>query len=222
MTHRSYDQYCGLAGTLDLVGERWTLLIVRELMAGPQRYTDLAQSLPGIGTSLLASRLKKLESSGVITKDWLAPPAASAVYRLSGIGEELARALTPLMLWGLRHALPAQPGPETQVKPAWALMTLVYGLDPAALAGIDATYTVFVDGEPVHLRFRDGKASVLAGSEHVDADATVRLDAATVAALGAGRVSVLDATLTGRLTIEGDEAAIATLIDLFAMTMPSV
>lgn len=221
MTHRTYDQYCGLAGTLDLVGERWTLLVVRELMAGPQRYTDLAHSLRGIGTSLLASRLKKLEASGIITKEWLAPPAASAVYRLSGAGEELARALTPLMQWGLRHAVPEQPGPDTQVKAEWSLMTLTYGIDPAAFAGIDATYTVIVDGLPAHLRIRDGRASVLPGSDHVDADATVRLDAATVAALGSGRVSVLEATLAGNLVIEGDEVAIATLIDLFAMTLPS-
>ena len=80
MTERSYDQYCGLAGALDLVGERWTLLIVRELMSGPKRYTDLADGLPGIGTSLLAKRLAKLESAGVATRRVLPPPAAATVY----------------------------------------------------------------------------------------------------------------------------------------------
>lgn len=219
MTHRSYDQYCGLAGTLDLVGERWTLLVVRELMAGPQRYTDLVTSLRGIGTSLLASRLKKLESNGIITKDWLAPPAASAVYQLTETGQELARALTPLMQWGLRHAVPDQPGPDTQIKAEWSLMTLTHAVDPAALAGIDATYTVVVDGMPAHLRIRDGRASVLAGSTPVVADATVRLGAATVAALGSGRVSVLEATTDGRLSVEGDEDAILTLIGLFESTL---
>src|SRR5919112_1963015 len=121
MTGRSYDQFCGLASSLDLVGERWTLLIVRELMSGPKRYTDLTDGLPGIGTSLLARRLAKLESNGVIERRLLPPPAASTVYELAPAGRELAAALAPLITWGLRHALPEAPG-DRQVSATWCVL----------------------------------------------------------------------------------------------------
>src|ERR1044071_6967058 len=93
VTERSYNQFCGLAGALDLIGERWTLLIVRELMSGPKRYTDLADGLAGIGTSLLAKRLAKLEGAGVIERRLLPPPAAVTVYELAPAGHELGVAL---------------------------------------------------------------------------------------------------------------------------------
>lgn len=220
MTRRSYDQYCGLAGALDLVGERWTLLVVRELMSGSKRYTDLADSLRGVGTSLLASRLKKLESEGIIARTWLAPPAASTVYELTETGEELAHALMPLVQWGLRHALPHEPGPDTQVRAEWSLLAFTHAVDPSELAGIDATYEFVVDDSAAVLRVRDGRASVLRNGGNLDPDATVRLDAATVAAVGSGRLSVIEATRGGRIAVEGDEAAVDDLVRAFATTSP--
>ena len=89
MRKRSYDQYCPVAHALDLVGERWAMLVVKELMHGPQRYTDLAEHLPGIGTNILAARLRSLEECGVIAKRKLPPPAASRVYELTDYGREL-------------------------------------------------------------------------------------------------------------------------------------
>lgn len=219
MARRSYDQYCGLAGALDLVGERWTLLVIRELMSGPKRYTDLAESLRGIGTSLLASRLRTLESDGIIARTWLAPPAASTVYALTGSGEELAGALMPLVRWGLRHAVPEEPGPETLIRAEWSLLPFTHAVDPSALAGIDATYEFVIDDTPALLRVRDGQARVLRSGADQKPDVTVRLDAATVAAVGSGRASVADATRAGRITVEGDQAAFDALVRAFASTL---
>ncbi len=97
---RSYDQYCGLALALDRIGERWTLLIVRELLTGPKRFSDLSRGLPGIATNLLSDRLKSMEAEGLITRDTLPPPAASVVYVLTGLGLELENAVHELVRWG--------------------------------------------------------------------------------------------------------------------------
>lgn len=218
MAHRSYDQYCGLAGALDLIGARWSLLVVRELMTGPKRYTDLSESLRGIGTSLLAARLKELEAHGILERTWLAPPAASTVYRLTETGDELGHALMPLMQWGLRHAVPEEPGTDTLVRAEWALLAITHGAAPGALEDVDATYEFVVDDTSAILRIVDGRASVSRDTGDGQPDVTVRLDAATVAAIGSGRVSVADATKDGRLTLQGDPAAVEKLVELLAST----
>jgi DNA-binding HxlR family transcriptional regulator len=106
MRKRSYDQYCPVAHALDLVGERWSMLIVKELMHGPQRYTDLAEHLHGIGTNILAARLRALEECGVVEKRKLPPPAASRVYELTDYGRALKPVMRELALWGARSLGP--------------------------------------------------------------------------------------------------------------------
>src|SRR5216117_1868167 len=101
MARRSYNQFCPLARTLDIIGERWTLLIVRELAIGPRRFKDLIDDLPGIGTNLLAARLKELERHGILGRRTLPPPAGSKVYELTERGRSLFAALIPLAQWGL-------------------------------------------------------------------------------------------------------------------------
>ena len=98
---RSYNQYCGVAKALDIIGERWTLLIVRDLLIGPKKFKDLLDCLPGIGTNLLSSRLKELEQNGIIKKDTLPPPAGSSVYILTERGKALEDTLTSLVKWGI-------------------------------------------------------------------------------------------------------------------------
>src|SRR5437667_12784383 len=93
MTSRSYDQFCGIARALDLVGERWAALVVRDLILGPKRFTDLRRGLPGIGTNILAARLKELERSGVVARRTLPPPAASTADELTGSGRAPERPL---------------------------------------------------------------------------------------------------------------------------------
>jgi DNA-binding HxlR family transcriptional regulator len=114
---KRYDQYCPVAHALDLVGERWALLIVRELIHGPKRYTDLVEHLPGIGTNILAARLRALEDCGIITKRTLPPPAASRVYELTEYGLGLRTVLRELALWGARSLGP--PSGEDELYPGW-------------------------------------------------------------------------------------------------------
>jgi DNA-binding HxlR family transcriptional regulator len=114
---KRYDQYCPVAHALDLVGERWALLIVRELIHGPKRYTDLAEHLPGIGTNILAARLKSLEEAGIVTKRVLPAPAASKVYELTEYGLGLRTVMRELALWGARSLGPPSDGEE--LYPGW-------------------------------------------------------------------------------------------------------
>src|ERR671921_1724366 len=100
MSKRSYNQYCAVARALDIIGERWTLLIVRELLTGPKRFKDLLEGLPGIGTNLLATRLKDLEGNGILRRATLPPPAGSKVYELTGLGRELEQVVVALSQWG--------------------------------------------------------------------------------------------------------------------------
>ena len=147
---KRYDQYCPVAHALGLIGERWSLLIVRELLQGPRRYTDLADSLPGIGTNILAARLKELESCGLVTKHRLDPPAASQVYELTPYGHELKPVMRALALWGLRSI--DAPTSEEDFAPGWLYGALDTVFAPAAPAGafefrIGSEVAGLVDGE---------------------------------------------------------------------------
>src|ERR671921_1884288 len=101
MARRSYDQLCPLAYSLDLVGERWTLLVVRDLADGPKRYTDLSRGLPGLATDLLTERLRRLEEAGAVRRREPPPPAAGMVYELTQRGRELVPALVALARFGV-------------------------------------------------------------------------------------------------------------------------
>jgi DNA-binding HxlR family transcriptional regulator len=150
---RSYSQYCPIAHALDLVGERWALLVVRELLNGPLRYTDLAERLPGIGTNVLASRLRDLEAGGVIRKRRLPPPAASQVYELTEHGAGLDRVLYALARWGARTMGP--PGDGDELYPGWLENALRAIASVGAPAGsfefhVDEEVASLVDGEVHH------------------------------------------------------------------------
>jgi DNA-binding HxlR family transcriptional regulator len=146
---KRYDQYCPIAHALELVGERWALLVVRELMRGPKRYTDLAEAL-GIGTNILAARLRDLEACGVVTKRRLPPPAASRVYELTDYGHELKAAVRELALWGARSLGP--PTAEHELFPGWLVNALDAVLAPVAPPGrfefrVGDEVAALVDGE---------------------------------------------------------------------------
>lgn len=130
---KRYDQYCPLARALEMVGERWALLVVRELMHGPKRYSDLAEGLPGIGTNILATRLRDLEACGVVARRTLPPPAASKVYELTDYGRELRRAMRELALWGARSLGP--PDVEAMLFEGWLANALDIVLAPVAPSG---------------------------------------------------------------------------------------
>lgn len=148
---KGYDQYCPIACSLGLVGERWTLLVVRELFYGPKRYTDLVDALPGIGTNILASRLKELELNGLVDKRRLPPPAASTVYELSDSGRLLRPVLHELARFGARLIGP--PPPEA-LGQGWLQHALDLGLAPISPAGriafrVGTEEASLVDGEVV-------------------------------------------------------------------------
>jgi DNA-binding HxlR family transcriptional regulator len=130
---KRYDQYCPIAHALELIGERWSILVVRELMHGPKRYTDLADHLPGIGTNILAARLRDLEACGIIARRTLPPPAASRVYELTDYGRELKPAMRELALWGARSLGP--PTDDEQLFPGWLANAVDVVLAPIAPRG---------------------------------------------------------------------------------------
>src|SRR3954454_10904281 len=126
---RTYDQACGTAYALDVVGDRWALLVVRELVLGPRRFTDLRDGLPGIGPNVLSERLKQLEQSGVVRRRVLPPPAASTVYELTEWGAELEDIVIRLGRWGVRA--PNLSLDNTHTRPEWLIlgMRAVYSPD---------------------------------------------------------------------------------------------
>jgi DNA-binding HxlR family transcriptional regulator len=147
---KRYDQYCPVAHALGLVGERRALLMVRELLQGPKRYTDLAASLPGIGTNILAARLKDLEGCGLVTKRRLPPPAAAQVYELTPYGMGLKPVIRELALWGIRSV--GAPQEDDEFAPGWLHGALDTVFAPVAPAGrfefrIGGDVACLVDGE---------------------------------------------------------------------------
>ena len=147
---KSYDQYCPIAHALDLIGDRWALLVVKELTKGPKRYTDLAEHLPGIGTNILAARLRDLEACGIVAKRKLPPPAASRVYELTEYGEALRPALRELAIWGARSLGP--PTREGELFPGWLENALDLVVAPQAPPGrfefhVGDEVASLVDGE---------------------------------------------------------------------------
>jgi DNA-binding HxlR family transcriptional regulator len=147
---KRYEQYCPVAHALGLVGERWALLVVLELMHGPKRYTDLAEGLPGIGTNILASRLRDLEACGVVAKRTLPPPAPARVYELTDYGRGLKPAIRELALWGARSLGP--PTTADDLFPGWLENALDTVLAPIAPPGrfefrVGDEVASLVDGE---------------------------------------------------------------------------
>src|SRR5919197_2367080 len=146
---KRYDAYCPVAHALAVVGEKWALLVVLELVHGPKRYTDLVEHLPGIGTNILASRLRDLEAAGVVAKRKLPPPAASQVYELTEYGRGLRAALRELALWGARSLGPPR---REDLFPGWLVNPLDVVLSPGAPAGrfefhVDDEVASLVDGQ---------------------------------------------------------------------------
>jgi DNA-binding HxlR family transcriptional regulator len=152
MAHRSYHQYCGLAMALDVVAERWALLIVRDLAPGPRRYNDLFGGLPGISTDMLADRLRSLEAAGAVTSRQLRDPVPAKVYQLTDRGHELAEIVGSLAVWGL-VLLPKPTDVDFRMSARWALQSMSYryagGVDDAVIHwtidDVDLTLTIAED-----------------------------------------------------------------------------
>lgn len=192
---KRYDQYCPIAHALDLVGDRWALLVVRELMHGQKRYTDLAGSLSGIGTNVLAARLKELEAAGIVARRTLPPPAASRVYELTGYGKELRPAMRELALWGARSLGP--PTAEDELFPGWLENALDVVLAPLAP---DGSYEFRVGDEVASLV--DGEAR---SGQATDPDVVIEGDAKGVYHFLVDRTA-------DEVTVTGDRALVDALL----------
>lgn len=212
---RSYQQYCPAARALDLVGERWTLLIVRDLLAGPKRYTDLQEGLPGIGPNVLAQRLRSLEGAAIVGRRRLAPPAASTVYELTELGSGLRPVLTELFSWGLQVL--GHPGNEDAVKASWWLPAVESALRQASVpTDLEDTYEMRIGDEVMTLRAHAGEVLIREGPADKP-DVKVRMDHETLALLGRRQISPLQAVETGRMTVDGDPAAAERCAALFGL-----
>jgi DNA-binding HxlR family transcriptional regulator len=212
MSRRRYHQYCPVARALEVVGERWTLLIVRELLLGPRRFTDLADGLPGIGSSVLAARLAELEQSGLVAKRTLPPPAASVVYELTDETRGLRPVLAALADWGM-HLL-GQPRRDDQVRARWLVLGLAVTAKPARSIP-DATYELRVDNETFHIRSHDGRLQPAQGATP-HADARITLTADTLAAMAGGQLEVRSRRADRLIAIEGDTAGAKQLLQSFS------
>ena len=213
MARRSYGQACTLARALDVVGDRWTLLISRELMLGPKRFTDLLEGLPGIGRNLLAERLRQLEAEGVLRRAELPPPAASRVYELTDSGRALGPAMAELGRWGIERLQPAPP--DAYFRPAWAVFPLSYMSNTQAARGVRETYEFRIDDETFHIRVDDGAVEPRAGAPE-RADLVIRMSAPTLRELFLGDLDAADAVAAGRIAIEGPPEALQNAFAILA------
>jgi DNA-binding HxlR family transcriptional regulator len=213
VARRSYNQYCTLAEALDVLGERWTLLLVRELMLGPRRFKDLLHGLPGIGKNLLAARLKHLEAEGLVVRRQLPPPAGSQVYNLTEAGYDLGPVLTELARWGLGRL--GEPRPNQVFRPAWGMFPLTYTADAEAAAGLRETYEFRIDGDIFHIRVNDGEVRPRTGPAD-GPDLVVTMDAATLLELFSGQLSAVDGLSQGRIAIEGEPAVLGNAMAILA------
>jgi DNA-binding HxlR family transcriptional regulator len=213
-TNRSYGDACALARALDVIGERWALLVVRELLFGPQRYSDLRQALPNASSNLVADRLRELEGRGVIRRRQLPPPAGSKVYELTAWGRRLEPILLALGDWGARVPLP----PNGTTLSAASVLLFLRGVTrpnpdlPPTVYGFD------LDGRQWTVRTVDGEVDVEPG-EPTRADVSIRTDPTTLNALLEDPGTVDAALSEGTIVVTGDLAALRQLLQ--AVTIPA-
>lgn len=206
MKNRTYNQYCGLAYALEIVGERWTLLIVRELVAGPRRFKDVLEGLPGVSTNLLAERLKHLEQQGLIQRRVLPAPAGSAVYELTELGRALEPALLALGRWGSQFVPPTPEG-ATVLRPGSYALTLKTFFRPEEARGLDESYALHIDDEVLGVRISAGAVEVRQG-EPADPAVTLRAPMPAYLGLLQGALDPEQAAAQGRIQVAGDPAAL--------------
>jgi DNA-binding HxlR family transcriptional regulator len=213
---RTYGDLCGIARALDVVGERWALLVVRELTLGPKRFTDLRAGLPNVGPDVLAQRLRELDGAGVVRRRTLAPPAGSRVYELTDRGRALEPVLIELGRWGTLAPVPAG-DPRLGIDSTMiALRTL---FDAGAAAELAATYELRLGAQVFRAEVQDGEFN-LTRAEAPDAHATISSDPMTLAAvLWEGR-PLADAERAGDAVVEGDRRAAARFLRLFPLPEP--
>ncbi len=207
MSRRQYQQFCPLAKALDLLGERWTLLIVRELLTGPKRYTDLRQGLSGMATDLLAARLRELQQAGVIGRREVPPPTPATVYELTERGYALQPTIRELSRWG--RPLLREPA-DDQLPYSALLLGLETAFHQEAAADLDETYDIEVEDQRVSIRVHHGTLAIT--PSHTSEHPTLRIITDRQGFMDLARGHPGD-----RLRIEGDAGALKRLQQIFSL-----
>jgi DNA-binding HxlR family transcriptional regulator/putative sterol carrier protein len=213
---RTYGDRCGAARALDLVGERWALLVVRELLLGPKRFTDLRAGLPHVSPDVLSQRLQELERSGIVRRRKLAPPAGSSVYELTDWGRELGPVVIELGRWGSRAPFPDG---ETYLGADSIVLALRTFFSPSAADGLEAGYQLRLGEHRFHARVADGRLEVARG-EAPEPDATIEADPGTLAELLWHGRRLPEALRSGDIEIDGDRRAVARFLRAFPLREP--
>ncbi len=214
---RSYSQFCAVARGLDMIGDRWTLLLVRDLLLGPKRYKDLLDGLPGIGTNLLAARLRELEAADIIERRVLPPPAGSAVYQLTVTGEALQPVLIAIGRWGGRF-LGALRADDTLVPSAY-FVAMRASFKPDLAAALKETYEFRVDGRVFEVRVDNGSCTTSEGRTS-NPDVVLTMDVQALNALLLEGLSPSEAIASERVTVHGDPQALTRLVRMFVIRPP--
>ncbi|WP_158851271.1 winged helix-turn-helix transcriptional regulator [Saccharothrix deserti] len=217
-TKRKYDDGCAAAHALDLVGERWALLIVRELLFGPKRFTDLRVGMPGASPNVLSQRLRELEDVGIVQRRKLAPPAAAWVYELTSWGKELEPVITALGRWGGRSPSMRHDAAISVDSLMLALKTL---FDPVRAEGFIADLVLRLGEDSFRLQLSAGRIWILRG-ELDHPHAVIETDPSTLNDLIWSGRRLADALEAGELTVTGDRARVERFLGLFPLPEPAV
>jgi DNA-binding HxlR family transcriptional regulator len=215
---RTYCDGCAAAHALDLVGERWALLVVRELLLGPKRFTDLRDGLPSVSPNVLAQRLRELEGVGVVRRRKLPPPAASKVYELTEWGAELEPVIVRLGRWGARS--PSKPR-DAELGVDSLILSFRTMFDPLAADDLKASYELRLGEEVFRAVVDEGRFEIARG-EAEQPDAIIETDAGTLAALVYEGRELAEALRAGEIKIEGDRSAVARFVRLFPLPEPAL
>jgi DNA-binding HxlR family transcriptional regulator len=207
---RSYDDPCGVARALDVVGERWALLVVRELLLGPKRFGALSSGLPGMSQNVLSQRLRELQDAGIVRRRTFGPPASSHGYELTERGRELEPVLLALARWGSRVAV----GSAAELSVDALMLALQTTFDPRSAGSLRARLELRIGDDCFCAEIGSGRFAVSRGNAG-QADAIVTTGAATLRALVFGDGTIADAVGGGDLRIDGDRRVVARFIRCF-------
>lgn len=208
---KSYGQYCGLARALEVVGERWALLVLRDLLVGPRRFSQLQRGLPRIPTNVLTSRLKELEDAGVVRRRILPRPSGAVVYELTELGAQLEEGVLSLARWGAR--LLGEPRPDEIVTSDSLIMAMRATFKPAAARGLDVGYELRVGEVVIHMRVRGSRLEVGAGPLP---DADLFIDAGpALKALMSGEMTPAQAKARGSVHLKGQTKLLPRFVETF-------
>jgi len=214
---RSYEDACGTAHALDLIGERWALLVVRELLLGPKRFTDLRKGLPGISPNVLSQRLDELEKSGVVRRRRYAPPMATFVYELTEWGQQLDEIVAVLGRWGARSPAHDRTAALSTDSIALSLRTM---FDPLRAKGFRGTFELRFADDIFGVDI-DGARFGIARGAATNPDAVLETEPPLLARLVYDGYPVEAAEAEGALKLEGDRAAAARFLTLFTLPPPA-